>query len=209
MTDTLLVSHAILWLVVIVLGLTVLALARQVGVLYERIAPAGALMIGRGPGVGDAAPVLELDTLAGTRITLGGNSASARATLLFFLSPTCPICDTLLPVLRSLRSDESGWLDIVLASDGDMDEQRAFHSRKRLDEFPYVVSTPLGLAYQVGKLPYAVLIDEAGIVRAKGLTNNREHLESLFEAKERGVSSIQDYVAQHHTGSGDHHRDVA
>ena len=112
-------------------------------------------------------------------------------------------------MLRSLKKDESGWLDIVLASDGELAEQRAFHERKHLAEFPYIVSTQLGLTYQVGKLPFAVLIDEAGVVRSKGLTNNREHLESLFEAKERGVSSIQEYVAQHHAGGADGKRDVA
>jgi hypothetical protein len=31
-------------------------------------------------------------------------------------------------------------------------------------------------------------------VRAKGLVNTREHLESLFEAMERGIASIQDFV---------------
>ena len=203
------VSNMILWVVVVVLGLTVLALARQVGVLYERIAPAGALMIGAGPGVGDEAPLMDLEELDGKPIRLGGASDQSRTTLIFFLSPTCPICDTLLPVLRSLRKDEGGWLDIVLASDGELAEQRAFRTTKRLTDFPYVVSTQLGLTYQVGKLPFAVLIDELGIVRAKGLTNNREHLESLFEAKERGVSSIQEYVAQNMSDGGDDRRDVA
>jgi hypothetical protein len=42
--DALLISNAVLWCVVIVLALVVLALARQVGVLHERGAPAGALM---------------------------------------------------------------------------------------------------------------------------------------------------------------------
>ena len=42
--DTVVVSNVILWIVVIVLGLVVLALARQVGTLHERVAPAGALM---------------------------------------------------------------------------------------------------------------------------------------------------------------------
>ena len=209
MESALAVSNLILWIVVIVLGVTVLALARQVGVLFERIAPAGALMIGAGPGVGDEAPIMDLETLDGKPIRLGGPSEASRTTLIFFLSPTCPICDTLLPVLRSLKKDESGWLDIVLASDGELAEQRAFHERKHLAEFPYIVSTQLGLTYQVGKLPFAVLIDEAGVVRSKGLTNNREHLESLFEAKERGVSSIQEYVAQHHAGGADGKRDVA
>jgi hypothetical protein len=40
----------------------------------------------------------------------------------------------------------------------------------------------------------AVLIDGEGIVRAKGLVNNREQLESLFNAKELGVESIQRYL---------------
>jgi hypothetical protein len=39
-----------------------------------------------------------------------------------------------------------------------------------------------------------VLIDEAGVVRAKGLVNSREHLESLLVAKETGYASIQQYL---------------
>jgi len=34
-------------------------------------------------------------------------------------------------------------------------------------------------------LPYAVLLDDQGLVRAKGLVNNREQLESLFNARPR------------------------
>jgi hypothetical protein len=45
-------------------------------------------------------------------------------------------------------------------------------------------------------LPYAVLLDEEGRVASLGLINSREHLESLFEAKEHGVASIQDYLAR-------------
>ena len=41
MADALLVSNLLLWCVVIVLAVVVLALARQVGVLHERVAPAG------------------------------------------------------------------------------------------------------------------------------------------------------------------------
>ena len=39
-----------------------------------------------------------------------------------------------------------------------------------------------------------MLIDSHGIVRAQGLVNTREHLESLFEATELGVATIQDYL---------------
>lgn len=200
MDKVLIVSNLILWVMVIGLGLTVLALARQVGVLYERIAPAGALMISQGLEVGEVAPEFDLKTLDGEMVTIGGVPESNKSTLLFFLSPNCPICNTLLPVLKSIQRNESKWLDIILASDGEPEQQRAFVARKELSKFPYVLSTQLGLTYQIAKLPFAVLLDEQGVLRAKGLTNNREHLESLFEAMEQGVASIQEFMGKRRQG---------
>ena len=83
---------------------------------------------------------------------------------------------------------------LVLASDGAREEHEAFVRAYRLTERSYVLSTELGLAYEVGKLPYAVLIDAHGMLRAKGLVNTREHLESLFEAMAHGVGSVQEYL---------------
>src|SRR5207249_9713089 len=122
MTQALLVSNVVLWVTVVVLACVVAALARQIGVLYERVAPAGALMVGKGPAVGEPAPVVRALDLAGTVRDLGGPGAGGRSTLLFFLSPTCPICKALLPVLRSIARREGDWLGIVLASDGARDE---------------------------------------------------------------------------------------
>jgi methylamine dehydrogenase accessory protein MauD len=99
----------------------------------------------------------------------------------------------LLPALRSAARRETAWLTVVLASDGAAQHRCSYASA--FEEFPYVLSPVLGITYQVGKLPYAVLVDGDGIVRAKGLVNTREHLESLFEAKERGVASLQDLFA--------------
>jgi methylamine dehydrogenase accessory protein MauD len=84
----------------------------------------------------------------------------------------------------------------VLASDGELSAQRKFVAGHQLGEFHYVVSTRLGLTYQVGKLPYAVLIDERGTLRSRGLVNTREHLESLFHAKDLGLASVQAYLEQ-------------
>ena len=194
MTTALVVSNVVLWIAVVALAGIVVALVRQIGVLYERIAPAGALMVSRGPEVGDPAPVVVADVLAGGTRALGGAQPDGRSTLLFFLSPTCPVCKTLLPALRSIAHEERRWLDLVLASDGPRVEHEAFVARHALEAFPYVLSAPLGVTYHVGKLPYAVLLDGTGIVRAKGLVNTREHLESLFEAHERGIATIQDFV---------------
>ena len=59
-----------------------------------------------------------------------------------------------------------------------------------------LTADPVGRAFGVAKLPYAVLIDESGKVASLGLVNSREHLESLFEAKERGVASIQEFLTR-------------
>jgi methylamine dehydrogenase accessory protein MauD len=194
MNDALLISNVFLWLVVLALLLVVWALARQIGVLYERVAPMGALMIDQGPKVGDAAPSFSLTSIAGGMVSIGGQLG--RGQLLFFLSPTCPVCKKLLPVIRSIATSEKAWLDIVLASDGELLQHKAFYEKADLSAFPYVLSTELGMTYQISKLPYAVLIDEHGAIRGKGLVNSREQLESLFVAKETGVASIQEFINQ-------------
>lgn len=194
MSDALLISNIFLWLVVLALLLVVWALARQIGVLYERVAPMGALMIDQGPKVGDAAPSFSLTSIAGGAVSIGGQLG--RGQLLFFLSPTCPVCKKLLPVIRSIANSEKSWLDIVLASDGELPQHKAFYEKADLSAYPYVLSTELGMTYQISKLPYAVLIDEHGAIRGKGLVNSREQLESLFVAKETGVASIQEFINQ-------------
>ena len=194
MTEALLVSNLILWVAVVALACVVAALVRQVGVLYERVAPAGALVLPQSLAVGERAPSIQAEELGGAARTIGAPHPAGRSTLVFFLSPTCPVCKQLLPALRSIVRAEGAWLDVVLASDGPRAEHEAYLARERLGDFAYVLSAPLGVAYRVGKLPYAVLVDGDGVVRGAGLVNSREHLESLFEAKERGVESIQDYL---------------
>jgi len=194
--DVLVVSNIALWIGFIVMVVVNLALARQIGVLYERVAPAGALMMNQTLSVGSAAPELSLATLAGDTLEVG--KVDGKSQLLFFLSPDCPVCNELTPALKSAAKAESSWLRVVLASDGEQDHS-GYAKRKGLDYFPYVVSELLGKTYGVAKLPYAVLIDETGTIASMGIINSREHLESLFEAKERKVASIQDYMDRKHT----------
>ncbi len=194
MINTLIISNIILWILVLVLVAVVFALVRQIGVLYERVAPAGALMAGKGLKTGELAPVFDLQTIQGQAFRLGGERSDGKSTLLFFLSPTCPVCKTLLPVLQAMRGSEADWLEIVLASDGDENEHREWLKKQKLESWPYVLSPQLGMTMQVAKLPFGALIDEKGILVARGLVNSREHIESLFEAKAQGVASIQEYM---------------
>ncbi len=54
MLTLLIASQIVSWVIVMGLTAAVVALARQVGVLHVRLAPAGALLTGKGPSVGEA-----------------------------------------------------------------------------------------------------------------------------------------------------------
>lgn len=194
MVEALLISNLILWITVLVLTAVVVALVRQVGVLHERVSPAGALVGRGGPNVGTAAPQLAVSDWSGRALTIGGPNADRKSTLLVFVSPSCPVCKTMLSILDAVLRSEQEWLRLILASDGARAEHEAFVSTYRLADRVYVLSSELGLTYQVPKLPYAVLIDADGVVRAKGLVNTREHVESLFEAMRHRVGSVQEYL---------------
>ena len=191
--EWLVVSNIALWVAIVVLAVINLALLRQVGVLYERVAPAGALMVNQVLEVGADAPSLSLPTIAGKVEEIGG-ALEGKSQLLFFVSPDCPVCGELTPVFKSAAAAESSWLHAVLASDGKELDHHGYVTAKGLASFPYVVSELLGKSYGVSKLPYAVLIDEQGKIASMGIVNSREHLESLFEAKEHKVASIQEYM---------------
>jgi methylamine dehydrogenase accessory protein MauD len=184
----LLVSNIFLWILVLVLLTVVLALVRQVGILYERIAPAGAQTATSGIKAGEEMPVVETQTLEGQALRLGGKSSSGKCTLLFFLSLSCPVCKTLLPVMQAIRNSEAGWLDIVLASDGDREEHRTWLRKQGMESWNYVLSPQLGMTMQVGQLPFAALVDENGILRARNPVNSREQIENMVGEQRNEVA---------------------
>jgi methylamine dehydrogenase accessory protein MauD len=184
-----LVLHTVL---ILVLAVMVFGLTRQIGILHERLAPMGAMTNDHGPEVGELAPTLRIRSMSDEVVPIGGANAKGRSTLLMFVSPSCPVCKKLLPIAKSFSSREK--FDVILVGDGDLEEQRQMIQKEGLQTLPYVSGPEVGMAFQVGKLPYAVLIDRDGVVRAKGLVNSREHLESLAVAEETGYGSIQAYL---------------
>lgn len=186
------ITLALLWVVVICLSVAVLALARQVGVLHERVSPAGALISAAGPGVGEQSPLLEVHALAGNAITVGAKLATGKALLLLFVSQSCPICKKLIPIAMDFAKSER--LDVLFVGDDELSAQQKLIAQFGLAENRFVNGPTVGMAYRVDKLPYAVLLDDLGVIAAKGLVNSREHFESLIIAKETGFASIQSYL---------------
>jgi len=193
MMSLLIVSQIVSWLVILGLGLALLAVARQVGVLHMRVAPAGALTPAKGPAAGELAPRIEAAAMDGSRLVIGGVLEKSRKQLLLFVSPHCPICKELIPVAKNFVRREG--LDIIFMGDDGPEEIHALMAKMAIEPRLFVNSKTAGRLFHIDKLPNAVLIGEGGKILSKGLVNSREHLESLIVSHEMGVASVQDYLA--------------
>lgn len=199
MLEALIISNIVLWIIVVVLALLVFALTRQVGILHERVAPAGALQPTTGPKVGELTSAMKLKGVDGSDVSIGGEQADGLASFVLFISPTCPVCKSLVPTAQSLVSSEKQRMRLLFASDGaetdaDVQRHRDYVEELKISSYPYVVSQALGMHYQVSKLPFALLIGADGTLKSKGLVNTREHMESLIESMDSGISTVQEFV---------------
>lgn len=153
------------------LALAVLALAREVGMLRLQLGTQGALEIaGEGPEVGSRAELLT----ARLGLDRVGGGSEPRIGLAVFTSEGCHLCQTLAPAVESVANDP----------------------RVAAHTFDEVVDAELWEGLAIPGSPFAVAIDEAGIVLAKGTFNNLAQLESVLATAERrraeGVPSAED-----------------
>lgn len=119
------VSYVMLWVTVVVLGVTVVALLRQIGVLHTRIAPMGVHFAGEGP---------ELDEPAPDRAT--HDYSVSDVTMLAFTSPTCEICASLHPAIVRLAKADPGLALRTIDAEAD----RAVFSTFQVRSTPYIVA---------------------------------------------------------------------
>jgi hypothetical protein len=160
MTGWWVVAFVVQWALVIVLVVVVAALAREVGTLHLRLGPRGALEIDtEGPQVGGAPDPIPARGVDGSAIELGGPGAPR---LVLFSSPSCPICAEVAPGVP-VAATTAGLV-------------------------PQIVYDPAAEeAFDVPGTPFVVVLDELGIVRAKGTVNNLEQVEGLVDSAARRI----------------------
>ena len=184
------VSYVVLWALVIVLCMVVVALARQIGTLHMRLGPRGALEIdAEGPALGEAPPPIEIESLEGQTVRIGG---PGTAQVLMFVSPGCHLCEQVIPSLHAIAGD--GSYAPIVVSDADMYETT---TGLRVADIPVpVVPGPrVAREYTVPGTPYLVVLDDRGIVRAKGTVNNLEQVEGLLDtAQDRTRAATEERV---------------
>jgi methylamine dehydrogenase accessory protein MauD len=171
-------SYAVLWLLVVMLCVVVVALARQIGALHLRLGPRGALEVdAEGPPLGAAMSPIEVTDLQGRGLTIGG---AADPRLLLFVSPDCGLCAQVLPALDATRR-HSDFTPLVV-TDADPGE---VGWAAQATTATTVSSVDVVRSYDIPGTPYVVILDENGVVTAKGTVNSLEQLEGLVTTAER------------------------
>jgi methylamine dehydrogenase accessory protein MauD len=184
-------SYVALWALVFLLTITVMFLAKEVGVISHRLGPVGAMMANPGPDLNTSIEQMTVQDLDGASISIGG--VHEKAQLLVFISPGCTSCEGLAAAMRTVFRAERRSLDVVLAAAGDDNSvHNEFRKRHRLDGIPYVVSSSLRNSLKIGAVPYALLIDRNGLLRSKGLVNSLSQMESLLNVIDTGYQSVQE-----------------
>jgi methylamine dehydrogenase accessory protein MauD len=190
MTTVFMTTYIALWILVALVIVAVAALAKQIGLLHKRIEPVGARIMNVGPSVGETISPFSGTGIRGNPVHIP--SSDGRSTAIIFVSSSCPVCEELAPALISLAEHEKTDLRLVLVSfNGDEAKTRSYAAKHGLENVECIFSPELAHTFSVLMAPYAIIIDRLGVVRNKGLVNNREHLESLLNAVDDGHESIQ------------------
>lgn len=181
-----LVSYVVLWGVVALLAVLLVSLARQVGILHLRVGPRGALEVDdEGPPLGELAPPADLPDADGRPVAVGG---PGEPQFLLFVSPGCPVCREVLPgvpaVVRATNLSPR-----ILVDD---DDPRALAAYAGRDGGPVLSAGALARAWGIPGTPFAIVLDETGVVRAKGTVNTLEQMEGLVDTAGRRHASVGD-----------------
>ena len=172
-----LVSYLVLWALTILLVLVVLAHSRLLGLLHHRIRPSAARIMEDGPPLGTPFTRMIGRRLDGTSWTR--EFPDAGGVILVFVSPQCQTCNELLPHVRDfVRARGEEHLVLVSLMEDQLMNQ-AYVRYQRLEKVPYIIAPRLAIEMSVEGTPYAISLSRDGVVTAKGLVNNYEHLTSL------------------------------
>lgn len=175
------IATAVQFIILIGLAVVVLSLARQVGILHERLSPAGMQQARKEVQPGEKVPVQSLSAISGAAAELTG-----RPVALLFMSAECPICKSVLPAFEDAvgaSGFEPFWVaDGLPGPSGELPDYVRYAAEQRLDEDRLLVSQELGLTLGVRQIPALVLIDADATLVAREVLNGPRQVDTLFAA---------------------------
>jgi methylamine dehydrogenase accessory protein MauD len=162
------------WVLIACMGLVLLAHSRLIGLLHMRLGPAGARPLADGPPVGERLDTLSASQLDGSPWVV--TFPQRTTTILIFISPQCQTCNALLPHVKDFTRTRPGQSVTLVSTIDDAAMNRAYIAYRRIEGLPYVLGEDLSVRLDIEATPYALRIDEAGTVVAKGVVNTFENL---------------------------------
>jgi methylamine dehydrogenase accessory protein MauD len=193
MTTPFLISYLILWLLAIGVGFLLLGTLRSLGRLqwrFDELQATRPVRKGReGLPPGKPAPDFTLPDVSGREVSL--NEFRGRPVLLVFTQSGCGPCHAIAPELNRLHA--AGEHRVLVVNNGEPHESQAWAEEIEA-RFSIVTQDAWSLSktYQVFATPYAFLVDEQGVIAAKGLASSPQYLRYLFEAAQQSGSETHD-----------------
>jgi peroxiredoxin len=186
-----LMTHLVLWCVSLGLAFLLVGAFRALRAWSWRLEQLEFALPGRlGLAPGTKAPAFTLSDVQGTRISL--KSFAGHRVLLVFTKNDTHTWEQLLSELNRLH--QQGNLQVLLVETSGPEAAKQLAGEGRL-AFPVLLQGTRNLAkrYRVHTMPSAFLIDERGIISARGTVTNRQQLDFLLAdaAKEPAVTVAQ------------------
>ena len=184
-----LMTHLVLWSTALGLGFLLIGALRALRVGGWRLEQMEIALSGRlGLPPGSKAPAFALASIQGARVAL--KSFAGRRVLLVFTKSDSHPWQQLLPELNRLQ--RRGDLQVLLIETGgpELAKQLAGEGQAAV---PVLVQALRNLAkrYRVPAMPFGFLIDEQGVIRAKGIVSNPQHLDFLLgEARKEPAATV-------------------
>lgn len=112
--------------------------------------------------VGAVAPDFSLTSMRDEQTSLSDLLSRGNPVLLFFVSPTCSPCKSLLPMVRAWERDYRDWLTIAVLSRGNRQDNEKKMSQYEIRHLLLQEDSDVAEAYQARWTPAAVLIGRDG-----------------------------------------------
>ena len=190
MITLLLISSAALWLVVLLLAFFLLGALRNLALLgwrLEQLEATTPRRLGRdGLRRGKKAPDFTLPSAAGPDVSL--HEYAGRRVLLVFTQAGCSPCHAIVPELNRLGGD----VQVLVVNNGDPEATREWGDEVK-PRFPVLIQERFSISkqYEVFATPFAFLVDEWGVIRSKGVVNNKQHIGYVMSGAAEAATSGQ------------------
>ena len=132
-----------------------------------------------GLDIGENAPTFVAVDLEDNRLII--DSSQEKSYLLTFVSPGCSVCSGALKALQKMLQEKPSLAGLVVGS-SDKELNRVYAKNQHV-RMPFLTDDAnlIQKIYRVQGFPLTFVIDEAGVIRAKGVINNYLQLQALLK----------------------------